>query len=94
MKASHLAAIIFSGLGIGGMSSAAIQSPGAVAGIHQPKAIAPKSSLMSEILMRHLMDDGGYPIQHHPVSWKRLNQRQIRRNRRRAHAAGSRAAFA
>jgi len=89
MKASHLAALCLASLGIGGMSSAAIAGPQH----HSNKAALPAASQAMEIAMKYDMREGGFPIEMLSISWQKLNQRQIRKNRRRAHAAGKRNAF-
>jgi hypothetical protein len=93
MKTSHLAAICFASLGIGGMSTAAIAAP-QLTQHHSNKAALPAASQAMEIAMKYDMRDVGFPIEMMSISWQKLNQRQIRKNRRRAHAAGKRHAFA
>jgi hypothetical protein len=95
MNPSHLAAIMLAGLGIGGMSHAAASMP-------QPEPVHLSSKISVNPGLRSLNNylltvpfgsttrtRGEAP----PASWHRLNQRQIRKNRRRAHAAGSKKAF-
>jgi len=54
-------------------------------------AFAPKTE--SRIIFEQSMRGSAY-IECISASWNKLNQRQIRKNRRRAHAAGKRHAFA
>jgi hypothetical protein len=95
MKASHLAALCIASIGLGGMSSAAIGGPQLTLTQHHSNKVAlPASSQAMEIAMKYDMREGGFPIEMLSISWQKLNQRQIRKNRRRAHAAGKRHAFA
>jgi hypothetical protein len=96
MKPSHLAALVLASIGVGGMSSAAISSP-VVAGQHHPtqgkqQAVIQKSQ--TAMHFERMMLSAPVGIENHPCSWRKLNQRQIRKNQRRAHAAGKRNAFA
>lgn len=93
MKASHLAAICLASLGIGGMSSAAVSAP-QLTQHHANKSALPAMSQAMEVAMKYDMREGGFPVEMLSISWQKLNQRQIRKNRRRAHAAGKRHAFA
>ena len=97
MKPSHLAALCLAGLGIGGMSSASLSIPpvaGELFPITANKHATAAANKAMQIVMNYDLHRGGYPIQQHPISWRKLNQRQLRKNRRRAHAAGKRNAFA
>lgn len=97
MKPSHLAALCLAGLGVGGMSSAATSTPvvskDAYLSQIKKNATAATSRAM-EIALRLDMDKGGFPVTKHPCSWRKKNQRQIRKNRRRAFASGNHGAFA
>ena len=90
MKPSHLAALCLAAISgglIGGQSSHAQTEL-----VIKRDAITPTSHGM-DLLYRNLLR-APVGIEYHAVSWRKLNQRQLRRNRRRAHAAGARNAFA
>lgn len=96
MKPSHLAALCLAGLGIGGMSAASTAIPNVAAELRPSptnKHAVAAADRACEIALRYDIERGGFPITMHPVSWRKLNQRQLRLNRRRAHAAGKRHAF-
>lgn len=90
MKPSHLAALMLTAIsgGLIGGQSAQAQTELVI----KRDAVTPTSHGM-DLLYRYLMS-APVGIEHHPASWRKLNQRQLRRNRRRANAAGARNAFA
>lgn len=90
MKPSHLAALMLTAIsgGLIGGQSAQAQTELVI----KKDAVMP-SALKSQILMQNLLR-APVGIEYHAASWRKLNQRQLRRNRRRAHAAGARNAFA
>jgi len=78
------------------MSSAAISAP--ITPVEQrpynQKHALAAANAACEVALRYDMREGGFPITAHPISWRKLNQRQLRKNRRRAHASGKRNSFA
>ena len=94
MKPSHLAAFMIAAIGVGGMSSAAVQS---IAPSIQPLQSGKYATILADreikLQFDRIMRGGVVGIENHPASWRKLNQRQIRKNRRRAHAAGKRNSF-
>ena len=100
MKPSHLATIMLAGLGMGGMSTAAIQSPSAIvssqstAGMNASKAAMIQRGHSSDDIFTASIRGGAMKGEAPPDSWRRKNQRQIRLNRRRSFAAGNKKAFA
>jgi hypothetical protein len=81
-------------IGVGGISSAAMQSPiVSTQPVSAGKYATIQADRQIQIQFDRMMSSGVVGIENHRASWRKLNQRQIRKNRRRAHAAGKRNAF-
>ncbi len=80
-------------IGVGGMSSAAIQAPIATQNQSSKQYAIKAADAAVKVQFERMMSTPAVGIENHPCSWRNLNQRQIRKNRRRAHAAGKRNAF-
>jgi len=96
MKPSHLASLVLAAIGVGGMSSAAVQSQAAIYQIHPTQAnkhAVDQSSRRMISAMRLDLSSPFIPITQCPATWQKKNQRQIRLARRRSHAAGNKKAF-
>jgi hypothetical protein len=94
MKKTHLVAAMLASLSMAGGAQSIVQSAPIVAAQSQKQYAIKQADTAVKIHFDRMMSTPVIGIENHPCSWRKLNQRQIRKNRRRAHAAGKSNAFA